>query len=196
MSEEVKRIELNSPVSRLMFVNLEKPRKINPNNPDEQAKYQLSLCIDPKAQKTKQFKNMEKAVEKMIAAKWGDNPPKKLKSPFLTTADLEKVPDGMNEDDVLIRLSSTAKPEVVDKNVEEILDLSKVYSGCFGIVNMQCYPWQHPQGGKGVSFGLGPVQKVAEGEPLGGRAKPAADAFEALEDEDDDLEEEDEDDLI
>lgn len=195
MSDEApKRIELNSPVARFMFAHLDTARKVDPNNPNEEAKYQLTLCIDPEGQKTKQFKAMKQAVKKMIAAKWGDNPPKKLKNPFLTIEDLEKVPNGMEEGDVIVRLASTAKPEVVDQNVEEILDRSKIYSGCYGIVNMQCYAWSHPQGGKGVSFGLGPVQKVKDGEPLGGRAKPARDAFDALDEEDDDLD--DDDDLI
>ena len=192
--ENPKRIEMNSAEARLMFVNLDKPRKIDANNPNEEAKYQLTLCFDSKAQKTKQFKAMEKAVQKMIQAKWGDNPPKKIRRPFLTADDLDKVPNGMGEDDVIVRLSSTSKPEVVDHNVEEILDRSQVYSGCYGIVNMQCYAWKHPTGGAGVSFGLGPVQKTRDGEPLGGRAKPAKDAFEALEEEDDDLD--DDDDLI
>ena len=181
------RIELNTPEARLMFVNLVKPRKIDMKNPDETPKFQLTATFSPAAQATKGYKRLEAAVEKTIANKWGDNPPRKLRKPFLTVDDLDEIPDGINEGDTFIRLSSTSRPEVVDRNVEAILNLDEVYSGCYGIVNVQCYPWEHATGGKGVSFGLGPVQKTRDGDPLGGRAKPAAKAFDALPEEDDDL---------
>jgi hypothetical protein len=186
------RIELNTPEGRLMFVNLKQARKIDPKNADEQPKFQLTINFSPKAQATKQFKRLKKAVEDTIANKWGDNPPRKLRRPFLTVDDLDEIPDGIEEGDVFLRLSSTGRPEVVDRDVEPILNLDEVYSGCYGIVNVQCYPWEHQTGGKGVSFGLGPVQKTRDGDPLGGRAKPANKAFEALPEEDDDLDDEEE----
>jgi hypothetical protein len=181
------RIELNTPEARLMFVNLVKPRKIDMKNPDETPKFQLTVTFTPAIQATKGYRRLQEAVEKTIANKWGDNPPRKLRKPFLTIDDMDEIPDGINEGDTFIRLSSTSRPEVVDRNVEAILDLNEVYSGCYGIVNVQCYPWEHATGGKGVSFGLGPVQKTRNGDPLGGRAKPAAKAFDQLPEEDDDL---------
>ena len=190
------RIELNTPEGRLMFVNLKQARRIDPKNADETAKFSVTVNFDPAAQKTKAFKKLKAAVEKTTENKWGDNRPRKLRTPFLTTDDVDPVPDGIEDGDVFIRLNSTSRPEVVDRNVEPVLDLDKVYSGCYGIVNVQCYPWEHPTGGKGVSFGLGPVQKTRDGDPLGGVAKPAAKAFEALPEEDDEDEDEDEDDGI
>jgi hypothetical protein len=192
---KTERIELNTPEGRLMFVNLKQARKIDPKNADETAKFQVTLNFRPEVQKTKQFKKLKKAVEDTIAARYGDNPPRKLRRPFLTVDDLDEVPDGIEEGDVFLRLNSTSRPEVVNRDVEEILNLDEVYSGCYGIVNVQCYPWEHITGGKGVSFGLGPVQKTRDGDPLGGRAKPARKAFDALPDEDED-EDEDEDDGI
>lgn len=189
MSEK-KRIELNTPKGRAMFVNLRQPRKVNPQDPNETPKYSMALVFDADAQKTKEFKAMEKAVKEVAEAEWGEIP-KKMKSPFITTDDLEKVPDGMEEGDVMVRLNSTSRQQVVDRKVQEILDDAEIYSGMYAVSNVQCYAWNHKQGGKGVSFGLGPVQKLNDGEPLGGGAKPAKDAFAAVPDEDDDLDDDD-----
>lgn len=183
---EMKRIEMNTPEGRTLFVNLREARKINPENPDEKAKYSVSLVFGPEAQQTAEFKRMKDAVKKVAEAKWGELP-KKLKSPFITDEDLENVPDGMDADSIMVRLNSTTKPQVVDRNVDEIFDDSQLYSGMYAMGNVQCYAWEHKQGGKGVSFGLGPIQKTRDGEPLGGAAKPAKDAFAALPEEDDDL---------
>lgn len=195
MAEKNERIEMNTPVGRLMFLSVRQPRRINPNNDQETAKYQATLVFDPEAQKTAEFKKMKKAVKEVAEAKWGEVP-KKLRSPFKTADDLENVPDGITEDDVFVRLNSTGRPQVVDGKLEEILDDEQIYSGMYGRVNVQCYAWEHKQGGKGVSFGLGPIQKTADGEPLGGGQKPAKSAFDAIEDEEDDLDDDDDDGLI
>lgn len=193
MAEQNERVEMNTPVGRLMFLSVRTPRRINPENEKEAAKYQATLVFDPKAQNSAEFKKMRKAVKQVAEAKWGEIP-KKMKSPFKTTDNLENVPDGIDDDDIFVRLNSTGRPQVVDGQLEEILDDEQIYSGMYGRVNVQCYAWEHKQGGKGVSFGLGPIQKTADGEPLGGGQKPAKSAFDALEGEDDDLGNDDDDD--
>lgn len=167
------------------FVHLDRPRKIDPKSETEKAKYQLTLVFKPEQQKSDAFKAAKALANATAKEKWGDNIPKKLKSPFLTSDDLEDLPAGIEEGDVFIRLNSEMKPEVVDRRVRQ-LEAGAVYSGCWGNVNVDCYAWSHQTGGKGVSFGLGPVQKLEDGEPLGGSAKPAKSAFAALPDEDED----------
>jgi len=194
MSEQ-KRIELNTPIGKLMFLNLRQPRKIDPSNEQEQPKYQTTIVFDEEAQQTAEFKKMRQAVKKAAEARWGEIP-KKMRSPFKTPDDLENVPEGMQDGDVFVRLNSTSKPGVVDRNLEDILDDEQIYSGMYGRVNVQCYAWEHKQGGKGVSFGLGPVQKTGDGPRLGGGQKPAKNAFEALPTEDDDMGDDDEDGLL
>ena len=63
--------------------------------------------------------------------------------------------------------SSKNKPEVVDKNVQPILSPTAVYSGCYGRVSIRFYPY-NSHGRKGIGCGLGNVQKLRDGEPLGG----------------------------
>jgi len=77
---------------------------------------------------------------------------------------------------------------VVDNKVQPILDQSEVYSGCYGRVSVTFYAY-NSNGNKGIAAGLGNVQKLRDGEPLGSRAN-AKDEFEAVEAEDDFLSEE------
>ncbi len=67
------------------------------------------------------------------------------------------------------------RPEIVDANGNPIIDQTQVYSGMYGRVSLDFYPYSVPAR-KGVGCGLGNVQKLADGEPLGAtRVSAAAD---------------------
>jgi len=66
--------------------------------------------------------------------------------------------------------------EVVDRNNNKILDQTQIYSGIIANVFVQFFPYAY-QGKKGIGCGLGPVQKVADGERLSGGAPSAASVF-------------------
>lgn len=67
-------------------------------------------------------------------------------------------------------------PEVVDRMGNPIINQSEVYSGMYGRVNITFYPYMFG-GKKGIGCGLGPVQKLRDGEALGGSPMTAAQAF-------------------
>ena len=67
-------------------------------------------------------------------------------------------------------------PEIVDKFGNPIINQSDVYSGMYGRVAFNVYAYAYG-GKKGIGFGLGPVQKTRDGEPLGGGRMSAAQAF-------------------
>lgn len=96
--------------------------------------------------------------------------------------DLDKNPE--YEGHWYMNVSSKTKPGVVDRALNPIIDSTEVYSGCFARVSINAYPYSQA-GNKGVSFGLNHVQKLRDGDFLGGRSR-AEDDFDALEDEDDD----------
>ena len=79
--------------------------------------------------------------------------------------------------------NSKQAPQIVDRQVQPILDQSEVYSGCYGRVSITFYAY-NSNGNKGIAAGLGNVQKLRDGEPLGSRAN-AKDEFEAVDAEDD-----------
>ena len=81
-----------------------------------------------------------------------------------------------------INANSNTAPQIVDRTVKPILDRSEVYSGCYARVSLNFYAF-NSNGNKGVACGLGNIQKVRDGEPLGGRTN-AADDFATLDDDD------------
>jgi hypothetical protein len=60
-----------------------------------------------------------------------------------------------------------------------------VYSGVYARVSINFYAF-NSNGNKGIACGLGNIQKVRDGEPLGGKSK-AEDDFDELPDGDDGL---------
>ena len=67
-------------------------------------------------------------------------------------------------------------PEVVDKMGNPTINQSEVYSGMYGRVNVNFFPYAFG-GKKGIGCGLGPVQKLEDGETLSGGHVSAAQAF-------------------
>lgn len=67
-------------------------------------------------------------------------------------------------------------PEIVDANMNPIINQSEIYSGIYARVNVNFFPYAFG-GKKGIGCGLGPVQKLSDGEALGGSAPTAAQAF-------------------
>lgn len=94
-------------------------------------------------------------------------------------ADLERNPEYAGH--FYMSVSSKTKPGVVDRNLNAILDSTEVYSGCYARVSINAFPY-NTKGKKGVSFGLNHVQKLDDGDFLGGRSR-AEDDFEALDDD-------------
>lgn len=66
------------------------------------------------------------------------------------------------------------KPEIVDAYNNPIISQSEVYSGCYGRVSLNFYPY-NKNGKKGIGCGLGNIQKLRDGEPLDGKVAAAND---------------------
>lgn len=81
-----------------------------------------------------------------------------------------------------INANSTTAPQIVDRAVKPILDRSEVYSGCYARVSLNFYAF-NSNGNKGIACGLGNIQKIRDGESLGGKTT-AADDFGAVVDDD------------
>ena len=78
--------------------------------------------------------------------------------------------------------SSTA-PGIVDADRQPILERSEVYSGVYGRASINLYAF-NSNGNKGIACGLNNLQKIRDGEPLGGKSR-AEDDFATADDEDD-----------
>jgi hypothetical protein len=146
-----------------------------PQTPNEGGtpKYSVSLII-PKSDK-ETIEKINKAVEeakKEYATIWGNTVPKGLKG-GLRDGDAEK-DDPAYENSYFINANSTQKPGVVDADLNPIMDVSEFYSGCFGRASISFYGY-NSNGSKGVGCGLNNVQKLEDGEKLGGATSATVD---------------------
>lgn len=170
---------------RLSYVNIFKPRKRDDDDDASEA-YSVLLLIPKSDAKTRaDLKAAIEAAKVRDAGKWGGKVPANLKLTIHdgdTRDDLDEKPEyrGM----LYMSVSSNRKPGIVDRNVQPILDPSEVYSGCYARVEINAAGY-NTKGNRGISFYLNHVQKIADGEPLGGMTR-AEDVFEALGDEYDD----------
>lgn len=73
--------------------------------------------------------------------------------------------------------SSKRQPGIIDKDRQEIIDKSEVKSGDYARVSLNFYEFDIPGKSKGVAVGLNNIQKLADGEALGGNFSKAEDDF-------------------
>lgn len=182
--------ELNTKVVtgevRLSYVHIFEPTAIDEGSEE---KYSVSVII-PKSDKQtlKRVREaIEAAKEQGKTKKWGGKLPPKLKLP-LRDGDEERPDDEAYADSYFFNCSSKQKPGVVDKKCNPIIDAEEVYSGCYGRVSVNFYPFD-TSGSKGVAAGLNNVQKLKDGDPLGGRSRAEddfGDGFGSDFDDDDD----------
>lgn len=174
---------ITGPNTRFSYLNANEPKSINGSIP----KYSASLII-PK-EDTVTINKIKSAIEQ--AYKEGESKLKgngksvpalsTLKTP-LRDGDLERPDDEAYKNAYFVNANSPHKPGVVDGNRQEIIDTSELYSGIYGRASITFYAF-NSNGNKGIACGLNNLQKLRDGEPLGGRTR-AEDDF-ATEDDDD-----------
>ena len=171
-------------VVRLSYANVWEPKSINGGA----EKYSVSLIIQ-KAD-TKTLGAIQKAIDAAIdegRGKFGGKVPSKatLKLP-LRDGDVDRPDDEAYTNCYFVNANSSSAPEIVDKSLNSVLNRSEVYSGVYARVSINFYAF-NSNGNRGIACGLGNIQKVRDGEPLGGKTS-AADDFTSDYDGDDFLE--------
>nr|DAZ70068.1 MAG TPA: DNA helix destabilizing protein [Caudoviricetes sp.] len=165
--------------TRLSYFHGWEPTSIN-NGPE---RYSVSVLI-PKSD-TQTVKAINESIDAAIeegVAKFGGKKPNKaaIKLP-LRDGDTER-DDEAYKGHYFINANSMTPPQIVDKQVKPILDRNEVYSGCYARVSLNFYAF-NSNGNKGVACGLGNIQKIRDGESLGGRSS-ATDDFSTVADDD------------
>ena len=155
--------------TRWSYANVWDPKSINGGAP----KYSVSLII-PKAYEEGQskLKGNGKSVPALSA----------IKTP-LRDGDLERPDDEAYKNAYFINANSATAPGIVDADRQPILERSEVYSGVYGRASINLYAF-NSNGNKGIACGLNNLQKIRDGEPLGGKSR-AEDDFATADDEDD-----------
>lgn len=161
-------------------------------NDKQETVYDIQFII-PKSQR-EDIREIMRAIKEVGEAKWGANW-KKVRTP-LRDGDAEKdelTEDGSTKGDkyperlgcYFLNARSTKPVGVYDRQRNPILDADQVYAGCKGKIAVTFYPYSS-NGNHGIGVGLNGVQKVADGEQIGGGGKPSVESmFDLLDDEDD-----------
>lgn len=140
-------------------------------------KYSVSVLV-PKTD-TATLDKLKKAINAAAAEgktkKWGGKMPRNFHSP-LRDGDEERPDDEAYKGMMFFNASSNRRPGVVDADLQAIMDPEQVYSGCWGRVAVNMYPYA-VNGNNGVSAGLNNVQKLEDGERLGGSVEDPEDDF-------------------
>ena len=104
-----------------------------------------------------------------------------IKTP-LRDGDLERPDDESYAWCYFINANSASAPGIVDADRQPVIDRSEVYSGVYGRASINFYAF-NSNGNKGIACGLNNLQKIKDGEPLGGKSR-AEDDFATADDED------------
>jgi hypothetical protein len=157
---------------RVDFPNLFEPQ----TDPQGNKHYSVTMIFDS----PDDIASLKEIVAEAKQEKWGDNPPSIIRSPFrpgqqVSEAcqngyDLERYPQ--YTDKIIVSAKQKAdygRPYVADEMNVEIPEnrSDKFYSGCYAVATVVAYAWSNV-GGNGISFGLQGIQKVADGDRLGG----------------------------
>lgn len=169
--------------TRWSYANVWDPKSINGGTP----KYSVSLII-PKSD-TVTYNKIKAAIQ--VAYEEGQSKLKGngksvpalsiIKTP-LRDGDLERPDDPNYANSWFINANSGTAPGIVDADCQPILERSEVYSGVYGRASINLYAF-NSNGNKGIACGLNNLQKICNGEPLGGKSR-AEDDF-STEDDDD-----------
>ena len=104
-----------------------------------------------------------------------------LKTP-LRDGDLERPDDEAYAGSYFVNANSSTAPGVVDADRQPIIDTSEVYSGVYGRASINFYAF-NSNGNKGIACGLNNLQKIRDGEPLGGKSRAEDDFDDESEEE-------------
>ena len=169
--------------ARLSYANLWEPKSINGGVP----KYSVSIII-PKSD-TRTIAKIKAAIE--AAYREGETKLKGnvktvpalsvLKTP-LRDGDTERPDDEAYADSYFINANSATAPGIVDSACETIIERSQIYSGVYARASVNFFAF-NSNGNKGIACGLNNIQKLRDGDPLGGKSR-AEDDF-ATDDDDD-----------
>ena len=161
--------------TRWSYANLWEAKSINGGTP----KFSVSLIIPKSDTVTVQKVNraIQAAYEEGQAKLRGNGrtvpPLTAIKTP-LRDGDTERPDDPAYAGCYFINANSATAPGIVDADCNPILTRSEVYSGVYGRASINFYAF-NSNGNKGIACGLNNLQKIRDGEPLGGKASAASD---------------------
>jgi len=171
MTNSVNPTKVVTGLARLSYANIWQAKSINGGAP----KFSTSVLI-PKSDTvtvTKIKAAIQAAYEEGQGKLRGSGktvpPLSALKTP-LRDGDVERPDDEAYRGCWFVNANSNNAPGVVDVHCQPIFDTSEIYSGVYARVSLSFYAF-NSNGNKGIACGLQNIQKIKDGESLGGKAK-------------------------
>lgn len=161
----MKKIVKSKVVTELVrFVNI---NIIKPVSHSDTTDFEYSLFLIIQKNETETIKKLNDSFEEVIRlnSKFMGNKFDKERIEFLIDGD-KLSNNEYFKNTYYLKLSSRVKPELVDKDINQILDLTKLYDGCFGRVSMTLYPFKIQEEVFGITCELNNIQKLKEGEKI------------------------------
>jgi ssDNA-binding protein len=130
-----------------------------------------------------------KPVRQVVHYKWGSKglvefDAGRIKCPIFSGTDKQAYSAstgerwaGFDDDCIFIRAKNNddAPPKIFWRSQHIQATREEVYSGCYGVPILNAYSWEHPTGGRGVTFNINMFRKTRDAESLGGR-RPLTDS--------------------
>lgn len=162
---------VTGPDTRFSYLNAWDPKSINGGTP----KYSVSLIIPKDDEKTVDaIKAAIKAAYHEGESKLRGNgkmlpPLSAIKIP-LRDGDKERPDDPAYANAYFVNANSATAPGIVDAALNPIIERSEMYSGVYGRASINFYAF-NSNGNRGIACGLNNLQKIRDGEPLGGKSR-------------------------
>jgi hypothetical protein len=162
---------ITGPDTRWSYANIWEAKSINGGAP----KFSVSLII-PKSD-TRTLARIKAAIEaayhegeSKLKGNGKSIPPlSAIKTP-LRDGDTERPDDAAYANAYFINANSATAPGIVDADCQPIVTRSEVYSGVYGRASINFYAF-NSNGNRGIACGLNNLQKIRDGEPLGGKSR-------------------------
>ena len=176
-----------TPEFRVSFPSVFRPGK--PAQPGAEPKYGLTMLFPHPSKMTPAqkpqydafFAKVKQAADAALLEKFGGKMSdekfrKSLKKAFRDQG--EKSFEGYEEGALFANCSSKQRPGLVDAKNQDIIEEQYFYPGCYARASVRVFAYDS-NGNRGWSLGLQNVQKLRDGEPLGGRTR-ASDDFQSV----------------
>ena len=135
---------------------------------DLSGEYEITMLFDENKVDIGAMKQNLKAAAEVL---WGNRKPSKMLNPFLDGDELfEKKGWEAVQGKAVVKAKSGTQPAVFDEDMNPIPDPKQIYSGCLCRAVLQGYAYDNTYA-KGVRFNLASIQKLRDGQRLGGGPK-------------------------
>lgn len=163
---------------RLSFVHLNQPHSSAPNG--ENPKYSVTVLLPKSDVETKARLDAayQAAVQAGISNKWNGVQPPRIESPIYDGDGVRPNGDPFGAECKgcwVFTARNKNQVDVLDLSMNPIMNPSDIYSGMYARVCISFYAYAF-SGKRGIGCGLEAVQKLEDGQPLGGHIS-AAEAF-------------------